>query len=101
MNITDPSIVVDHINHNPFDNRKLNLRLTTELYNLKNRKGKNCTNKSGYRNVSWNKNVCKWAVTIKVNGVQHRLGFFDDVEEAAKHAKVMRKKLFGEFAGGS
>lgn len=90
---------VDHINHNPLDNRKENLRILPNCNNSKNRKSKNSNNKSGYRNVCWIRN--QWCVQLQINGKNKRLGFFDDVEEAGKFAEEMREKYYGEFKGAS
>ena len=57
---TPKGYFVDHINHNPFDNRKENLRLVCKSKNAMNRKSKNCNNTSGYRNVTWSKSENKW-----------------------------------------
>lgn len=94
---------VDHINHNPRDNRKENLRVILPNENLKNRETKNKNNKSGYRNVCWDKKSGKWMVQLQVNGKNKRLKRFneDELEEAGKYAEKMRKKLYGEFAGNS
>ena len=53
MNVTNENEFVDHINHEPRDNRKENLRITSVEENSKYRKTRNRNNKSGYRNVSW------------------------------------------------
>jgi len=45
---------VDHINRNPMDNRVENLRWVTRVENEAN-KGINKNNKSGHKNVSWDK----------------------------------------------
>lgn len=91
--------VVDHINHNPLDNRKRNLRLVCRSKNGKNRKGSNSNNTSGYRNVSWSKDYKQWLVQLQVNGTNKVLGKFDDVHIAGEFAEEMRQKHYGKFAG--
>lgn len=90
---------VDHINHNPRDNRKENLRVILPNENLRNREGKNSNNKSGYRNVSWDGSA--WVVQLQVNGQNKCLGRFksDELELAAKFAEEMRNKYYGVYAG--
>lgn len=90
---------VDHENNDTLDNRKSNLRIVVESNNSKNRKGRNKNNKSGYRNVTWNKADGKWIVQLQISGKNKRLGSFDDVHEAGKFAEEMRQKYYGEFAG--
>lgn len=90
-------IHVDHINHDSLDNRQENLRITEVPQNLRNRKFKNITNTSGYRNVhldgKW------WTVTIRINGKQEVMGKFKNVDDAGEHAELMRQKHYGEYAG--
>lgn len=95
----DKGFHIDHINHNPLDCRKKNLRIATIGENIRNRKSKNSNNKSGYRNVSWSKDEKKWIVQLQVNGKNTRLGKFDDIHEAGQFAKEMRNKYYGEYAG--
>jgi len=93
---------VDHKEaENTLDNRRSNLRVTTNSENTKNKKSKNINNKSGYRNVSWNGNT--WSVQLQIEGVNTTLKRFpkDQLEEAGKYAEKMRKELYGEFAGKS
>ena len=91
---------VDHENHNTLDNRKSNLRVTEILHNDRNRKGKNCNNTSGYRNVSCISNSkYPYRVQLMINGKNTPLGDFDDVDEAGTFAEKMRQKYYGEFAG--
>jgi hypothetical protein len=92
---------VDHINHNTLDNRKSNLREITTSENTRNRKSKNTNNKSGYRNVCWNKQKEQWMVQLHLEGKNKILGYFDNVDEAGVFAEQMRKKYYGEFAGKS
>jgi hypothetical protein len=101
MNITDSKIKVDHEDHDTLNNRKYNLRVSVNDENTKHRKGKNSNNKSGYRNVCWNKDCNKWSVQIIVNGKNHIIKMFDDVNEAGKFAELKRKELYGDFAGNS
>lgn len=91
--------IVDHMNHNPLDNRKENLRITNIKNNSRHRSGKNSNNKSGYRNVSWRYNC--WVVQLQVDGKNTILDKFDDVHEAGKFAEEMRKKYYGKYKGVS
>jgi len=92
---------VDHINNDTLDNRKENLRIIDNSSNLRNRKGKNKNNSSGYRNVTFNKSTGKWLVQLQINGKNTRLGEFEDVHEAGKYAEKMRKIYYGNYAGNS
>jgi len=94
-----PNKNVDHINNNPLDNRKCNLRITDVCDNTKNRKSRNTNNKSGYRNVCWLKQQKRYVVQLMINGKNTRLAYFKDVDEAGTYAKAMRQKYYGEFSG--
>ena len=92
---------VDHINHDPRDNRKENLRVILPNENLRNRERRNKNNRSGYRNVSWNGNG--WSVQLQVDGKTKCIKRFkkNELEEAGKYAEQMRQELYGEFAGNN
>jgi len=92
---------VDHRNHDTLDNRKDNLRITTNSNNTKNRKSKNSNNSSGYRNVLFDKQRGLWLVRLQINKKGKTLGEFTDVHEAGKFAEEMRQKYYGKFAGKS
>lgn len=93
---------VDHIEQTEtLDNRRSNLRVTTNSKNNQSRKGKNVNNKSGYRNVFWNSGIEKWTVTLMVKYERIHIGDFDDVHEAGKAAEIARHEFYGEFAGVS
>lgn len=94
---------VDHINHDTLDNRKSNLRESTIKNNGMNRKSKNKNNKSGYRNVCWDKKCDKWNVQLQVDGKNTVLARFPEsqLEEAGEFAELMRTKYYGNFAGNT
>jgi hypothetical protein len=92
----------DHVDHRKpketLDNRKINLRLTTNDKNTKHRKGKNKNNTSGHRNVSHDSNGNP-IVQLQDNGKNHTWRDFETIEQAAKFAEFKRRELYGEFAG--
>lgn len=94
---TEGKLQVDHINGNPLDNRKSNLRIVTQKQNTRNSKMKN-TNTSGYKGVYWYKRSKKWCTHIHVDGKTINLGYFDDKNDAAKVYNEAAIKYFGEFA---
>ena len=89
--------VVDHINEDTLDNRKINLRVCTHSENMMNR-GKQNNNTSGYKGVIWAKRHKKWAVDIWINHKNKRIGYFDSKINAAKAYDIMAIKHYGEFA---
>lgn len=70
---------VDHINHNPLDNRRENLRVVDALINAGNRVTGVA---SRYPGVTWHSRFDRWAAQIRVDGVTHFLGRFEREEEA-------------------
>lgn len=87
--------IIDHINNNPLDNRKSNLRIVTVHQNSMNcSSNKNSTSK--YIGVSFDKKSKKWRSHIRPNGKQIHLGTFSDEIEAAKVRDTATKKYFGE-----
>jgi len=93
----DPEdLVVDHINRDPLDNRRENLRIVTQQENCMNLSMRK-TNKSGVSGVHWNKNRNKWVAQITYNYKIIHLGYFDNLEDATKARKDAEIKYFGEF----
>lgn len=85
----------DHINGDPMDNTRANLRIVTALENAQNlsRWGKNGA--SGRRNVYWCAKTQSWFVKVKCHGRSYSGGrMFKDVEEASRVATAMRVELF-------
>lgn len=96
LNITDPNILVDHINGNGLDNRRCNLRIVTKSENQKNR-GNNKNNTSGYKGVSYHKLKKKYISVIGFNGKKIFLGYFKNPKQASKVYNKKAKELFGKF----
>jgi hypothetical protein len=89
--------MVDHINRNPLDNRKENLRQATPSENAMNR-SKYKNNTSGVSGVCWRKDTLKWRATIQVEEVTYNLGSFINKEDAIKARLNAEVKYFGMFA---
>lgn len=89
--------IVDHIDNNRENNSIDNLRETTQQMNCLNRvTHKN--NKSGCKNVYWEKTVKKWCVNITVDRIRKIIGYFEDFEFAELVANEARQKFHGSFA---
>lgn len=86
-----PGDIVDHINGDPLDNRRCNLRVVTQHINMQNRNRKpHARNTSGYRGVVWSKEKGKWAARAKLDGKRKFIGYFASPEAAAEAAHVWR-----------
>ena len=91
---TKPNKIIDHINGDPSDNRKENLRYVTPRQNCMNTKvSKN--NKLGVKGVTKVHN--KYIARIRVNGNLIHLGSFDNIESATKARIDAEIKYFGEY----
>lgn len=88
-----PDKLIDHINGNTLDNRKVNLRLATASQNLFNSKiPKN--NTTGFKGVVFNKRANKFMASAR----GEHLGYFKDKIDAAIAYNNYAEKNFGEFA---
>ena len=77
-------LVVDHINHDTYDNRKENLRICTPKENSHNR------SKQG----GVHRHRDKWKATISINGKRTYLGVYNTYEEALKVRKEAEKQYY-------
>jgi hypothetical protein len=89
-------MVVDHINHIKYDNRKSNLRICSQHENNMNRSIVT-NNTSGVTGVTWNKKLNKWSAQIGVNGKNIYLGVYENFKDAVKSRKEAEEKYFVEF----
>jgi hypothetical protein len=91
------NLMIDHVNNNGLDNRKINLRLCTNAENMRNRPlYKN--NSSGFKGVNWNIKSKKWYAYIRNNKIMYNLGTFTDPKLAARAYNDAALKYHGEFA---
>ncbi len=83
--------ILDHINGDKLDNRKINLRLVTKQQNAQNMHKENKT-----VGVNYNKHngVYKWIPQIMVDGKSIWLGTYNTEEEAIKVRKEAELKYF-------
>lgn len=96
MDEIDPNIFIDHIDGNPLNNRKSNLRRTTPAQNAQNHKMSKA-NTSGANGVYWNKRNKRWCALISINSKLTYLGYFDTKEEAIQARKKAEEKYYGEY----
>ena len=90
-----PRLVVDHINNNPLDNRRCNIRLCTQSENKQNSQVAR-TSKTGFKGVT----VCgdSFKASITLRGKNRILGYFPGADLAAKVYDLAAVDFFGEFA---
>lgn len=99
LGVTDPKILVDHINGDTLDNRRCNLRPCNASQNTKNKTRLLKLNTSGYRGVCWSKEKQKWKAYIHVDGKHKHLLYSSSPIEAAKTFDNAAKEYYGEFCG--
>ncbi len=90
-------VLVDHINRNPLDNRRSNLRLATALGNARNRRG-NAGSTSQFKGVCKPTNGRRFVASIRILGRSYHIGSFDTQEAAARAYDERALIEFGEFA---
>lgn len=99
MDIADDcNIIIDHIDRNPKNNRKYNLREANNQTNTFNMSiAKN--NKSGFIGVYYNSKRNKWEAYITFNYKKRNLGSYDNKIDAIKTRLRAEIKYFGvDFA---
>lgn len=89
-------MLIDHINGDPTDNRKSNLRIVTQQQNSMNHTMSN-RNTSGHTGVYWEKGWNKWTASISYKKEYIYLGHFNNLEDAIKARQEAEKKYFGEY----
>lgn len=90
-----PGEMVDHINGNPRDNRKANLRICSNRENQQNR---NANAGRPFKGVYKHSKVGKWEAAVGNNGKRIYLGLYDSPTKAAVAYDVAATMLFGKYA---
>lgn len=102
MGVTDRHLTVDHIDNNPLNNQRSNLRICTQKENSRNKSPyKNSTSKylGVHRIFPDRKNGEKrYRATIRPPEGRIQLGVFANETEAAKAYNVAAKKIYGKYA---
>lgn len=95
MGVTDPNIFVDHIDRNPLNNQKYNLRLATQSENQCNRPHRAI---SGFKGVRKNHGGVGYQIFLRKNRIIYCGGTYPCAVSAAFHYNAFSKKHHGEFA---
>lgn len=95
--LSEDEIEVDHINRNPLDNRRCNLRLATRSQNKANRTIAS-NNTSGYKGIYYDIRTGHWHAHLRVDKKKIHLGTFLTKREAALAYNDAALEHFGEFA---
>lgn len=93
----DAVTIVDHINGDPRDSRRDNLRICTQAENLMNKKSMS-TNTSGFIGVTYDAARNRWAPEIRAGYVRCHLGRYRTKAEAVFARLVAEELVFAEFA---
>lgn len=93
INKDSNNLVVDHINSNPLDNRRENLRLITQQDNLCN-KILLSNNTSSVAGVSFCSARDKWEAEISLGGKRYKLGRWQNFADAVYARYYAEQKIF-------
>lgn len=93
-----PTKEVDHINHDPSDNRWSNLREATKAENMWNMRTPK-RNKSGSKGVFYDRRYRHpWLAKIRANNKIYTIGRFDTKKAATDAYQKASRKLHGKFS---
>lgn len=91
-------LVVDHIDGNPLNNARSNLRVCSQGANLAARRKLHNSSRCGYRGVSYFRRKDTYSAQVCVSGRKIHLGCFKNPEVAARVYDEAASILWGPFA---
>jgi len=89
---------VDHINGNPLDKRRSNLRLCTHAQNCRNRRNRKDHKSSRYKGVGKSKRGGNFYACITKKGKRYNLGSYVDERKAGLAYNLAAFLLYEDFA---
>ncbi len=90
----EKGFMIDHIDGNPLNNARDNLRSCSCAQNNLNR-GKSITNTSGHKGIQFRRG--KYEISTRTNGKYHYIGSSKSFDEAVEMYESAAKELHGEF----
>jgi hypothetical protein len=93
-----PGEIIDHIDRDPLNCRRGNLRRVTRQQNVWNSGPARKREGSKYKGVWMCRKTGRFRARVGHNRKQIYLGYFDSEEEAARAYNAKAAELFGEFA---
>lgn len=87
---------VDHINGQPLDNRRANLRLCSHQENQ--RSSRRFQGTSSHKGVHWQTRAGMWLADLTTDGHKYHLGRYLSENAAARAYDAKARELYGEFA---
>lgn len=87
----DKGFVTDHINRNPLDNRKENLRIVTQCVNCQNT-GINKTNTTGHKYISYLSTRNVYVVSMARNHKKYYIGSYPTLDKAIENLEKFKKE---------
>ena len=87
-----PERALDHINRLRRDCRIANLREVSGSQNAQN-KSQQSNNTSGYRGVTWHKQLRRWVAQITIHRKHRHIGLFDTAEAASAAYQAAAKTM--------
>ena len=90
-------VEVDHIDGNPLNNQKSNLRFATRSQQLMNTRT-HSNNSLGIRGIVCDKRKNTYRMEIQKNNVRYYFKDFDNIAKAAYGRKIAQDILFGEYS---
>jgi hypothetical protein len=90
-----PQLVIDHINHDTLDNRRKNLRVSTNRLNQQNRLNARSDSESKERNIMLNKRTGKYEIKMTIkNKIRKYRESFLLIDDAIEKAEELRAKYY-------